>query len=419
MAFENIRERRNGPLQTNESDQAGVIRRVRNIAGGRSLSGVESDVQDDNLKAIWQDPTKREIYRNIGVATEGPQFAALFAKMQENARAGNKMPITDEERGIRERVRQQYVYRQTLAQECGKLMTPDMFDGLRSGPAHNPATRGLSRIVGELGSERALSLMRPRIARLAGEVEGDHLLMHLLRSLRQMHNIYNTSSYRKMAARIERARDTYSLRPSEYAEFSRGGNWHEIAQRVKNDLARDQSFLNRTRYWFSNWWTGIKVGYVGWREDHARATQQLRVVRGQILGILSRTVDNSFFEAVDREIDAGSSVENQEQERRQQEQVLAQQVSADALAQRVKVGWEQHRGTHTFTTADGKVHNLTEPALSAAVRDAAFQQYRDTIFTQQEYARMQSQSSQFGVLGAILRALFDMRIRNINAPVTA
>ena len=394
MAFEKIRRQRSGTRQQeHESAPRSKVHEARYSFGDeRDTKGLEAGFSNTSMGEVWRDQRLREQYRNVGFHMHGKTFLSMYTKMQD-LETGKEPKLTDAERNMREDVRKEFVYRVAIANACGKLLTKDVFKGVQD---ENHIS---NRLVGELGEQRALDLIRPRLVNLVGEPNGTESLLDLHQALQQLRGIYATKNYQKASVRIDRVSKRYDLTPEEYADITRGGNMFEIAGRARRQLQEGMGWVGKTLHFLPDSIRGLKVGYAGWREDHAHSIQQMRQVRSQALDIIRRVLDEDFFKAVDKEIMSGDEGKTEDTlaAKESADAKFARGMTAEDMTAKRDTAWAEYLRTHPGDNNEG-----------------TYGTWEKGDFVKAQKQEIKSHSG--GWLVALVTALFDVRRKEMKKP---
>lgn len=397
MAFENLRQKR-GTLrqQEHESTERTKVHDARYSHGDeRDTRGLDARFAETSMKEIWRDERMREQYRNVGFHSDDNKlFLSMFTKMQD-IEAGKDVKLTDEERGVRETVRREFVYRAAIAKACDKLLVKDIFKGV------GDANLMVNRLVGEVGEKRALELIKPRLLNLVGEPQGTEDLQKLHQALRQMHGLYASKDYQKVSASIEQIRKRYNLSAEDYADLTRGGDVNMVASRVHERLQEGLGFFGRLRHSLPDYIRGMKVGAVAQQEELAQSMRGIRNLRNEALEVISHVLDEDFFKNIDKEIVVQDEQTTDEAlaSRENENATFARGMTLEDMTAKRDAAWAERLRTNPAEN--------TEPAYDAWVK-------KDFLTAQRKDIKERGQGR--GWLATLVAALFDTRWKEMKKP---
>jgi hypothetical protein len=349
----------------------------------------ESDVEADvPMSEIFKDKRQYEQYKRVGFHERGEAFLRMIEKWEKD------QELDEGDRDMREDVRTVYVTRMGIVKACDKLLTKDVLKGV------GDAQHGINRLVGELGEQRTLDLIKPRLINLVGDENGTESLTELWQALRDMHGVYRSAGFNKVYSRIERYRAQYGITPAKWVEIQSGGNWHEIAGRAYGEFQKQHGFFGKMWHQIPHLWHAAKIGFAGWREERNGAMERLRETRSRALDVLSLVLGEDFQKLIDKEIKSGNPAETEralkDQQRQQSE--MANGLTEAELTQYRDAQWENYARNNPTENNTAGYDNWLENDFTPTYRDNVRAQSGDGWF-----ARM-------------VQTLFSIRLENIPRP---
>ncbi len=350
---------------------------------------------DISMAEIYQDKRQLAAYRNVGSNQENEQEGAKFQVMMDKWEG--KKELTEEDRNMRERVRMEFVTRMGIAKSCEKLLTKDIFKGL------GDASSVVNRLVGELGEEWALALMKPRLIMLVGLQNGTAELTELWQALRNFHGVYETRGFKKVYSRIEKYRQRYGIEPQKWAEIQRGGNLGETANRAFGEFQKQHGFLGRIFHGIPNAVSATKIGFAGRREERNGQMKRLREERSKALEILEKIMGPDFQKIVDEAILTGDRPQSEERIKQKEEKdaKLASGLTEKDIAKRVREGWADKLGKSKVKDNDANFNKWINGEFMPA------------------YEREANEQTEGSWISQMIISLFSIRLKNIKRPGAA
>ena len=297
-----------------------------------------------------------------------------------------------------------YVQREAVRKNCEDMLSADILAGI-------PAGHPLQDVIGSIGKERALELIKPMLDRLVSERDGARL-NDLHRSLRSMRGLYGTRNYQKVSERVSRVREKYNLTPEEYTQLSRGGSLFQTASRFKQALSEDLGVVRRTISFVPNWFRGAQFGFAAWREGRSGALAQLNSQRGRVLQTLAHTLDADFYASVDREVTSGRRAEETQQERLRQHQSVAAELTQDAEQRRHDEAWAQVRAGQ-WERPSGELVTFDE--LDETDREHVYDRWRENEYLPGRERDITSRGF-FSLLARFFASMLRYRAQQIRRP---
>lgn len=357
----------------------------------------ESDVEADlSMSEIYNDKEYGEKklfeeYKKVGFHLRGKDFIRMIEKWERDEK------LTEDERDMREEVRNEFTTRMGIVKACDKLLTEDVFKGVADEDAP------INRLVGELGSKWALSLIKPRLVNLVGEDDGTDSLTELWSALKDMHGVYQTKGFNKVYSRIERYRDKYNISPAKWAEIQRGGTWSGTADRAFQEFQKQHGFLGRIWHSIPHVWHSAWIGWAGWDEQHDSSMQRLRKTRERALAVLGNLMSPEFQEIVDKAIKSGEQEKSEEliKEADERENETAKGLSPELIE-------EHHNNEWTDYAAANPAENNT----------SGYDNWRKSIFQKgySKHVKQQMKEKKREWVGKLADALFGVRLERIPRP---
>ncbi len=355
----------------------------------RERTTTEMDVEADaTMQQIYKDKKQYEQYKKVGFHEHGKPFLEMIEKWEKDQK------LDDDERNMREEVRSEHVTRMGIVKSCERLLTPDIFKGV------GDAQHLVNRLAGELGEQRALDLIKPRLINLVGEENGTESLTELWQALRDLHGVYKTNGFNKVYSRIDRYREQYGITPAKWVEIQSGGNWGEIRSRAYGEFQKQHGFFGRMWHSIPNAWHASKIGFAGWREERNGAMQRLRETRSRALDVLSLVLGEDFQQVIDKEIKTGNS--------RETDQELKRQDEADSAAAR---GMSEA----DITTARDQAWADAVAADPSINTSDGYDDWVENVFTR-DYEEVVDRDRGSHWLGRLIKSLFSVRCKNITRP---
>ena len=344
---------------------------------------------DISMSEIYKDKAQFEAYKKVGFNMKKAPFLEMVEKWE------NDKELTEGERYMREDVRMEFVTRMGIMKSCEKLLKPGILKGLRDADAR------VNRLVGELGEEWALDLIKPRLIQLVGEPDGTESLTDLWQSLRSFHGVYETRGFNKVYSRIENYREKYGITPQKWAEIQRGGSWWETEKRAFGEFQKTHGFLGRLWHAIPERWHASKIGFAGWREERNSQMQRLRESRSQAIDILERIMGPDFQEIIDKAIKSGDRTKTDEMVQKDEESdsKFARGLTTKQIENRAHKEWTQYQ---TDNPSKKPTLNNYNKWLEEEFKPA--------------YESEADERGEGGWIVKMIVALFSIRLKEIKAP---
>ena len=345
----------------------------------------EADVP---MAEIYRDKRQFEAYKKVGFHLKKESFLEMIERWEKDEK------LTDTDRNMREEVRLEFVTRMGIVKSCEKLLTKDIFKGLRD------ADDRINRLVGELGEDWVLDLIKPRLINLVGEPDGTASLTDLWQSLRNFHGAYETRGFQKVYSRIEQYREKYGITPQKWAEIQRGGSLTETAGRAYKEFQKQHGILGRLWHAVPESWHAVKIGLAGRSEEQNSQGQRMRETRSHALEILGRIIGPDFQDVVDRAIKTGDKEKTESVLQKQEggRSELARGLTERQLQSRHDKAWEQY-------VADNVKKNSAN----------GYEKWLEETF-QPDYKREANEETGGGWVAQLMMALFGIRMKNLKRP---
>lgn len=392
MAFEKLNKQRSGPKRGEHQTHREHTEAKAFSLGKESAAGLDPKEGRTSFAEIWQDPEKKEVFRNVGFQKHGQAFLDLFAKMQDTK------GLNDRDRDLREKIRVEVNYRVAMVKDCQQLLTLDVLSVARED------NHGVDVAIGTLGAPRALQLIRPRILKLASEATGEEELADLRRALQQIHNIYETKKYKKVMDRAANLQNRYGMSATEYRDYTKGDfseNWKNTHEAMTKDLG----FFGRLRHSIPHMVRAARVAYTGMKEETSRPMQELYAQREHAFSIINKVLDENFFDAMDTE---AYSEKNKKADETLAENDVAEREEAENITEKKEVdkrneGWERFKTDATTVFNMGGV-DKTYADLSPAERESSFDFWNKNMYTRDRQRQLRSK-------GGWLYRMFSMLVK--------
>lgn len=360
--------------------------------GDRSTT--EKDIETDiSMSEIYRDKPKFEQYKKVGFHQYGTAFLRMIEKWEKDEDLGTNDTERNEARDMRDDVRSEFVTRMGIVKSCEALLTKDVLKGV--GDAYS----GVNRLVGELGEEWALSLIKPRMLNLVGEEDGTESLTELWSALRDMHGVYKTRGFNAVYSRIEKYRAQYGISPAQWAEITRGNGWNETQDRAYEEFQKQHHWFGRAWHGLTEDWHASRVAFAAWRERSNSQMVRLRETRTRALDILSRVLGEDFLKTIDKAIKTGNKAETEQKIKAQEERDAehASGLSADNIQVAHDHEWDEY--------------TVANPAANTST---GYDNWRENVF-KTGYER-QVTTGGMSWISRMLTALFNIRLERIPRP---
>jgi hypothetical protein len=356
------------------------------MRGDRSTT--DEDVKTDvPMSEIYKNKPLFEQYKKVGFHEHGEAFLRMIEKWEKDE------DLTEADRDMREDVRGETVTRLGIVRSCEKLLTKDVFKGL------GDANAGINRLVGELGEEWAISLIKPRLVNLVGDENGTESLTELWQALRDMNGVYRENGFNKVYSRIEKRRAEYGITPAKWAEIQAGGNFMETSQRAYQEFQKQHGFFGRVWNKIPHMWHAGKIGFAGWREEQDGAMQRLRETRARAVDVLGLIMGPDFQKVIDQAIKTGNQPDTEKMLKEQEEKdaETARGLTVDQIKTRHDTQWM------AYSTANPGENNT-----------AGYDNWLENSFKSDYKTEAQGQGG--GWIARLMTALFGIRLEQVPRP---